>query len=101
MSEESDGRKKSGGFRFALRVFMGLLAAPPEIKAIFRDAQERMREEAKKLDAESPGWRSRIFDGPESEQGFVAYVNTIASERGKLDEIKKWMKQVFKDAREP
>lgn len=95
----SDPGQKRTGFRFFLKVFFGLLAAPPEIKDIFREARERMRAEARRLDAESPGWRNRTFDGPESEQGFVAYVQTIAQEREKLDEIKQWLRKVFEDAR--
>ena len=82
-----------------LKVLVAVLAAPPEIRQIFAEAETRVREAVAKLDRESPGWRTRTFDGPDSLHGIFGFAEQIASERGKLDELKQWLAKILKDAK--
>jgi len=82
-----------------LKVLVAVLAAPPEIRQIFVEAETRVREAVAKLDRESPGWRTRTFDGPDSMHGIFNFAEEIARERGKVDEIKEWFAKILKDAK--
>jgi hypothetical protein len=81
-----------------MRLMAGLLDPPKGIGAIFRDAWRRQQAEAARLDASDPGWRERSFEGPDDPLSFPRYVELVAQEQGRLEEIRAWMKTLLRDA---
>lgn len=83
-----------------MRLLAGLLDPPKGIGAIFRAAWRRQQDDARHRDATDPGWRERerTFEGPDDPFSFPRYVELVAEEHGRLEEVRTWMKTLLRDA---
>ena len=83
--------------RKGLRLVFGVLTAPPEVRAIFAEAKQRMEAAAAKLDAEDPNWRARKFDGPDGILGLSHFLREVAIERDQVETVRAWAKTLWLD----